>query len=81
MFSKTQIGILSILQCNLHEGLYIKIPVIHIALIHVFSLCRGGSTNSSGKGGGVLGRNSSRGRGVRVQVRGTFHILTRGKNL
>ena len=40
---------------------------------------RGGSRNSL-KGGGVLGQNSSKGGGgVRVQVRGNFHILTSKK--
>ena len=32
------------------------------------------------RGGGGLGRNSSRGEGVRVQVRRNFHILTSKKN-
>ena len=39
---------------------------------------RGGSRNSLK--GGVLGQNSSKGGGVRVQVRGNFHILTSKKN-
>ena len=42
--------------------------------------CRGGSRNSL-TGGGVLGQNSSKGGGVRVQVRGNFHILTSKKTL
>ena len=39
--------------------------------------CRGGSRNSLK--GGVLGQNSSKGGGVRVQVRGNFHNLTSKK--
>ena len=39
----------------------------------------GGPRNSSSGGGGVLGRNFSRG-GGRVQVRGNFHILTSKNN-
>ena len=40
---------------------------------------QGGSRNSL-RGGGVLGQNSSKGGGgVRVQVRGNFHILTSKK--
>ena len=38
-------------------------------------MSRGESTNSWGGGGGVLGRNSSRG-DYRVQVRGNVHKLT-----
>ena len=41
---------------------------------------RGGSRNSLKGGGEVLGQNSSKGGGgVRVQVRGNFHILTSKK--
>ena len=48
--------------------------------VWVCILCRGGSRNSLKGGGGFWARILRRGGGVRVQVRGNFHILTSKKN-
>ena len=56
------------------------VRIVRIYSISIYMLARGGSRNSlRGGGGGVLGQNSSKGGGVRVQVRGNFHILTSKK--
>ena len=46
-----------------------------------YMIVRGGPRNSSGGGGGSGPKLFKGGGGVRVQVRGNFHILTSKKNL
>ena len=88
--SHVDVSLLLVISVN-HSGVKLK----HLATTDLWEkrngviiLVRGGSDHKEQPAGadlgilraGVLGRNSSKGGGVRVQVHGNFHILTRKKN-